>query len=151
WTGGAKTSRGDTTWLVRSVHLQDPRLTLIGAIPTNGVVDPIRRAATQNVLAVIVVAALAMVVASTFASRVSTVLPRFARGADAVAHGQLETRLEEHGPDEFASVARSFNAMAASLDHTLQRRALRQTLAASGEFAARLAHEVRNPLTSMRI
>ena len=48
-------------------------------------------------------------------------------------------------------VARAFNSMSASLRHTLDQLAERQSLAAVGEFAATLAHEVRNPLTAIRI
>jgi signal transduction histidine kinase len=48
-------------------------------------------------------------------------------------------------------VARAFNAMVESLRHTLDQLARRERLAAVGEFAASLAHEVRNPLTSIRV
>ena len=53
--------------------------------------------------------------------------------------------------DEVGRVARAFNSMSASLRHTLDQLAERQSLAAVGEFAATLAHEVRNPLTAIRI
>jgi two-component system sensor histidine kinase AtoS len=48
-------------------------------------------------------------------------------------------------------VAHAFNAMTESLRRTLRELAQRQSLAAVGEFASRLAHEIRNPLTAIRI
>src|SRR5207249_1088607 len=48
-------------------------------------------------------------------------------------------------------LARAFNAMTESLRRTLDRLSQREALAAVGEFAAYLAHEVRNPLTAMRL
>jgi signal transduction histidine kinase len=57
---------------------------------------------------------------------------------------------EESG-DEVGRVGRAFNAMTESLQRTLQKLSQRQALAAVGEFASGLAHEVRNPLTSVRL
>ena len=48
-------------------------------------------------------------------------------------------------------MGRAFNAMTESLQRTLSELSQRQALAAVGEFASALAHEVRNPLTSVRL
>jgi signal transduction histidine kinase len=50
-----------------------------------------------------------------------------------------------------ARVARSFNAMTTNLRRTVGELAQRESLASLGEFSASLAHEIRNPLTSVRI
>ena len=48
-------------------------------------------------------------------------------------------------------LAEAFNTMSESLRRTLDSLARRESLAAVGEFAASLSHEVRNPLTAMRL
>jgi signal transduction histidine kinase len=55
------------------------------------------------------------------------------------------------GPPEIKGVAEAFNSMTESLDRTLQTLTQREAVAAVGEFASSLAHEVRNPLTSVRM
>jgi len=59
--------------------------------------------------------------------------------------------VEVAAEDEVGRVARAFNQMTDSLRRTLRELAQRESLAAVGEFAARLAHEVRNPLTAVRV
>ena len=79
-------------------------------------------------------------------------LRQLANAATTIAAGQYGATVhvgEER--DEVGQVARAFNSMSASLRHTLDQLAERQSLAAVGEFAANLAHEVRNPLTAIRI
>jgi signal transduction histidine kinase len=68
-----------------------------------------------------------------------------------VAGGQLGRRVEVRSHDEVGRVAGAFNTMTESLRHTLDQLAERESLAAVNEFAAALAHEVRNPLTSIRL
>jgi signal transduction histidine kinase len=74
-----------------------------------------------------------------------------AAAADAVAHGDLERQIDEDSNDEIGSLAAAFNSMTRDLRRTLQVSSQRKALAAVGEFAAQLAHEVRNPLTSLRL
>ena len=58
-----------------------------------------------------------------------------------VAAGNLSRRVEARGGDEIAGLARSFNAMAAQLEH---QQALRRNLVSD------VAHELRTPLTALR-
>jgi signal transduction histidine kinase len=74
-----------------------------------------------------------------------------AQSAADVGEGDLSRRVEERGPPEVQGTARAFNAMKDSLNRTLQRLSQREAVTAVGEFAASLAHEVRNPLTSIRV
>jgi signal transduction histidine kinase len=72
-------------------------------------------------------------------------------GADAVTAGDLSRRLSHREDDEIGRVAVAFNNMTSSLRRTLREQSSRESLAAMGEFAASLAHEVRNPLTAVKI
>jgi len=78
-------------------------------------------------------------------------LGSLASAADAVARGELEHALQSPGDDEIGRVAAAFNLMTANLRRTLRQLADRQALAAVGEFAASLSHEIRNALTSIRL
>jgi signal transduction histidine kinase len=53
--------------------------------------------------------------------------------------------------DEFGEVASSFNEMAASLKKQMQELQRTEQLRVSGEMAAGLAHEIRNPLAGMKV
>jgi len=83
--------------------------------------------------------------------RLTLSLQRLAVAADAVSRGDRGHRIDVPDDDEVGRVARAFNGMTLSLRHTLDHLARRERLAAVGEFASSLAHEVRNPLTSLRM
>ena len=63
-------------------------------------------------------------------------------GVQAVAEGNLETRLSESGRDELAGLGRSFNTMA----HRLKDRER-----ARDQLLLDVSHELRSPLTRMRV
>ena len=66
-----------------------------------------------------------------------TPLVNIMEAADAVAGGDLNTRVEEGGPGEFRRLARSFNRMTAELQRADQQRR---------NLTADVAHELRTPL-----
>jgi two-component system OmpR family sensor kinase/two-component system sensor histidine kinase BaeS len=66
-----------------------------------------------------------------------TPLAKIMAAADAVAEGDLSTRVEEVGPGEFRRMARSFNRMTAELERADQQRR---------NLTADVAHELRTPL-----
>jgi two-component system sensor histidine kinase BaeS len=62
--------------------------------------------------------------------------------------GDLDARAPEHGGDEVAALARSFNQMAGELAH--RTRALESADAARRQLLADVSHELMTPLTAMR-
>ena len=139
-------------WMTVRRRLHDPALELVVASPILPFAQPFEAAARQGLVALLVVTTLA-VIATTLLTRGTTAsLRQLADAATTIASGQYGATVHvAEEDDEVGRVARDFNSMSGSLRQTLDQLAERQSLAAVGEFAATLAHEVRNPLTAIRI
>ena len=137
------------------------------------VVERTRRTQADAALVAAVVSAIAfgvgllLLLGTHFALRP---IRRLIAGAERIRAGHFDERVPEAAPDEIGRLARSFNAMAASVEerersleqrsHQLewaladlrdsQDRMIRsERLAAIGHMAAQIAHEVRNPLNAL--
>ena len=78
---------------------------------------------------------------------------RLTEGAEAFASGDLKFRLQapRNDKDEIDVLAHAFNAMADRLQEMIQRTVQAENLAVLGEFATGVAHEVRNPLATIKL
>ena len=70
------------------------------------------------------------------------------RGAEAIARGQLRTRVDVDGRDEVAHLARSFNSMASQLEQAERKQQELDSL--RRDLIAWIGHDLRTPLTSVR-
>lgn len=68
-----------------------------------------------------------------------------------VADGDFSTRILAKRGDELASLVNSFNRMVSELERTREKIIQTEKIAAWQEIAQRLAHEVKNPLTPIRL
>jgi signal transduction histidine kinase len=139
------------TWLAVRDTLYEPPLQLSLAAPLGALGRPFAQAARRGAVALLLVAAAATGLGTLLTRRITRPLEHLADAADAVARGDLAAAVPEAGPDEIRRVAGAFNTMTDNLRRTLQELSRRESLAAVGEFAASLAHEVRNPLTAIRL
>lgn len=149
--GRATIEWGGDRWLAVGRVLADPSIEIVGAAPLSPFERPLRDAARSGVWLLLGVAAGGLALAGTLAAGMTRSLQRLAGAAEAVAEGALDRQVDARGATEIGRVARSFNRMTASLRQTLQALAEQRSLARLGEFAATLAHEVRNPLTAIRV
>ncbi len=99
----------------------------------------------------LVLTLLALATAQALARGLARPLGALARGFERVAEGDLEARVTEEGPQELRTLAASFNGMTARLAEARLRVAEAEREAAWREVARRLAHEIKNPLTPMRL
>ena len=138
-------------WFLARRELTEPRLTLIAAAPLSPFTTPYLSAARRGALVLTAVGVLGLLLTGALTSRMATSLERLAEAADAVSGGDLERSVDARGGDEVGRVARAFNQMTEGLRSSLRELADSRALAAVGEFAAQLAHEVRNPLSAVRM
>ena len=71
--------------------------------------------------------------------------------ADAVGRGNLEPELPRAGGDEVGRLASAFHIMTRRVRETMADIERSRQMAAVGQFASQIAHEIRNPLTSIKL
>lgn len=144
---------GESTWMAVSRAIQTPPLELRVGAPIAAYVGPFERAGRVGLAAVAVVALLAIALSAFLTARLTRSIQRLVDAASAVARGELDRHVDAlgGGPSEIGALAGAFNTMTDSLRRTLDELSRRTALSAVGEFAASLAHEVRNALTSVKV
>lgn len=78
-------------------------------------------------------------------------LARLREGARRIAAGDYGKRVSETGPTEIADLAREFNSMGRAVQEREEEKLRAARLAMVGKMAAQIAHEVRNPLSSISL
>jgi signal transduction histidine kinase len=96
--------------------------------------------------------------ATILARRISRPIRKLADGTVRVARGDFGHRITISSQDEIGDLARSFNEMSARLlsareqmEETQRKLIQAEKLAQIGRLAATIAHEIRNPLTSVKL
>lgn len=138
-------------WVGRSRQVPEPPVTLTAAAPVAPFAGPFEAEGRRSLSILLAVAGLGLVAAVVLTGRLTGSLERLAEAARAVTAGDLSRTVRVGADDEVGAVAEAFNTMVESLRRTLRQLAERESLAAVNEFAASLAHEIRNPLTSVQL
>lgn len=78
-------------------------------------------------------------------------LESLTRAAQRVAAGERRPALPAAGTDEIGTLTRAFDHMLQRVDAMMQEIEVSRQLAVLGEFSAQLSHEIRNPLTAIKL
>ena len=164
WRAAADLALGGSTGVVsRDYELNDRRWHASIAVsdgPDVGVVlhssedelvAPFRQSRLRylaTVLAILLIAAVAVVLRTQFEFRS---LRSLTAAADQIELGNLRPWLPPPGDDEVGRLSLAFRRMIDRLSESIRQVELNQKLAAVGELASYLSHEIRNPLSSIRL
>lgn len=130
----------------------DPRYSaLVAVAPLADAKAAARRAAAWLGFAMLAAAALLCVVLLALVRNITRPLSHLSALADRIAAGEREQRLDLPRSDEIGALAGALNSMMLRLGEYEARLASRSRLSALGEMSARLAHEIRNPLTGLKL
>ncbi|MFH1763142.1 MAG: ATP-binding protein [Gemmatimonadota bacterium] len=138
-------------WITAERTIGEPPIRLVAAASLTPFIEPFQNAARDGAVLVLIVSLAGLGLAVLLTTRFTRSLKELSGAADRVSKGDLAQRVDVRTGDEVGRVAEAFNTMTESLQRTLRELSTRESLAAVGEFAASLAHEVRNPLTAIKV
>jgi len=95
--------------------------------------------------------ALAAVLGFLFARFITRPIDAVAEAATKIAAGAFDLKVPESSSGEVGELVRAFNRMTAELQSTTQQLIASERVAAWQEVARRLAHEIKNPLTPIKM
>jgi len=155
--------RGDVTWLDAppgNTKSNERRVEVVSGIegPVLSVVlpDPALALAKRQVIRGAVLASGAALLAGVLlawwlARRISRPVASLIEGARAVAEGRLGYQVQDPASGELAELVSGFNGMSLALARTQERLAQAERVAAWEQIARSLAHEIKNPLTPIKL
>jgi signal transduction histidine kinase len=119
--------------------------------PEGAIQEAADRAARPVLVAAACGAVAAIVIGVLVAYAIARPVQVLAAQARLLAAGDATARLAVRTRDEVGDLAEAFNALLDSLRHAEERLVASERLAAVGQVAAGIAHEVRNPLSGVRM
>jgi signal transduction histidine kinase len=140
-------SRFVTSW----ISLDRPGWLVVAAGSVDEFAGPFVRQRLVDLALLAGVVALVALAFTWLVHRATRPLDALTTAADRIGAGDLSPALPEPGADEVGRLTRAFGTMTTRIREMIaQIEAGRQT-AVLGRFAAELSHEIRNPLTSIKI
>ncbi len=131
--------------------LADPPWTIVASASVAEFAPPFARTRLINLVLVLLVAAVISVAFLLTMRRLTHSLGVLTAAADEVAQGNFQPNLPPPGGDEVGRLSAAFGLMVREVRDMLRRIQESRHLAVVGQFASQLSHEIRNPLTSIKL
>ena len=148
-------SAGDAPWrtAVRRLQLErdDRYRYVVAAASLRATRQVARDSALLLGAAMLLAAAVLALVGSYFTRSITRPVTDLAHMADRIADGERDFSIDISEGNEIGVLARALTGMAAKLQDYESELARQSRLSGLGDLAARMAHEVRNPLTAIKM
>lgn len=135
------------TWIA----LAAPPWTVVSSSRASEFDGPFGQMRTEALLLVLLVTLLVSVAFALATWRATRSLEALTQAADQVGRGNFAPALPPVGQDEVGRLTAAFGTMAQKVSEMMRQLEQSRQLAAIGEFAAEVSHEIRNPLTSVKL
>jgi len=146
---------GDLSWRTAAISLssaRDDRYRYVVAAASLTESQAATREAALLLGAAMSVAAIALaLLGAYFLKSITQPVADLAVMANRIAAGERDIKIDIDERNEIGVLAQSFNEMAARLDIYESELAITSRLSGLGDLASRMAHEIRNPLTAMKM
>lgn len=147
----ARFQDGDSTRVATVVPLVAPAWTVLVAGTVDEFAAPFVRLQTTTLVFVALVGIIAAIGFLLVLWRATASLRILTAAADEVGSGNFEPRLPAAAGDEVGRLSRAFGLMTGRVREMMAQVERGRQMAAVGEFANEIAHEIRNPLTSIKL
>jgi signal transduction histidine kinase len=133
------------------VSLTTPPWTILSSTVGDEFADGFLQARRADIALLVLLIGVVAAAFAFFISRATRSLEALTRAAADVGRGNLSPSLPPSGPDEVGTLSGAFAEMTSRIGSMMREVEVSRQLAVLGEFAAQLSHEVRNPLTSLKL
>lgn len=141
----------DTTRVAAFTTLTSPPWTVLVSAAIDEFAPPFLRMRLTNLLLVLLAAAVTAAAFVLLTRRATQSLEALTAAADEVGAGNFAPTLPPPGRDEVGRLSAAFGLMVTKVRDMLREVETSRHMAAVGQFAAQLSHEIRNPLTSLKL
>lgn len=149
---GSFTYRENDSLRVASfLNVESPPWTVVVSSAVEEFASPFARMRSVNLIVMLLVAAAIGIFFPLMTRRATLSLEQLTLAADDVARGELSPSIPEGGSDEVGRLSHAFGIMVEEVRKMLEQVEETRHMAVMGEFASRVSHEIRNPLTSIKL
>ena len=142
---------GDSTRVASFVNVQALPWTVITTAMPEEFSSPFQGTRRSDLLVVLLLAAVVGGAFMVTLRRTTASLESLTEASERVGKGDLDPPLPPPGPDEVGRLAAAFSLMVAQVRGMLRRVEETRQMAIIGEMASNVSHQIRNPLTSIKL
>ncbi len=142
---------GDSLRIATAVVIDSPPWTVLATGSADEFGAPFARARVINIALVLSVTLIVMLTFVAAVRRATRSLDALTVAADEVGRGNFSPPLPPPAADEVGRLTSAFELMTTELRDMIRQVERSRQMAAIGEFSAEIAHEIRNPLTSVKL
>ena len=150
-SGAVRLDGGDGTRIGWLTMLEEHPLTVISLADREEFAAPFEQQRTAQLVLVLLLAVAVLPAGWVLLRQATRSLDELTAAADRVGQGDFEPVLPPAGRDEVGRLTDAFSTMTQEIRRMVLEIERSRQLAAIGEFAAELAHEIRNPLTALKL